>query len=147
MFRPETNTFDEHDYASFRYQYVDVDNASLSSAEATVHITVCSVNDVARGFPVSNVVANGPTAIHLVGSDADEAPGSPQSRRFARVSAFPRIGRLFQTTDGISMGALIDRTITHVPTVVVSVRHSLRARWLVERTAQATSVLQFILSP
>ena len=121
MFRPAENTFDEDHYATFHYEYVDPDDESLSSLAATVQISVAPVNDVPVGIPLSNIHAAGPTVVGLAGTDHDDtlAQNGSARRHFARISRFPSIGTLFQKS-GNSPGALLDATIPHMATVVVS---------------------------
>jgi hypothetical protein len=147
VFRPATNTFDASRYTSFRYQFVDPDDDSLVSDEASVHLRVESLNDVPEAVPLTNVLASGPIVIWLNGTDIDDfdADGNRKgtSPQFARVSTFPRIGRLFQAND-TRAGALLDGTITHVATVVVSdVLSNLQGRGLARAVNLSASLRSF----
>ncbi|KAL1512389.1 hypothetical protein AB1Y20_005647 [Prymnesium parvum] len=119
MFMPLENEHDPENYTTFRYQFVDPENETLASAEATVLVRVSSVNDAPVGIPISGIVPTGPTTITLAGVDVDQADGDDGSagRQFVRVTAFPRIGRLFQTNKS-SIGALMDGTRVYEATVV-----------------------------
>ena len=118
MFLPVPETSDASHYTTFRYQFVDAEDESITSQEATVQIAVTPVNDAPLGTSLSNLTATGPTMITLDGQDNDESAGN-STRFYARVSTFPRMGRLFQTNATGSLGALMDGTVTHVANVVV----------------------------
>jgi hypothetical protein len=120
MFRPLTDTYNVHHYASFRYRFLDPEDASLSSPEGSVHIRVLPVNDAPEGTAVVNVSVTGSAAVMLAGTDSDGPSSDGTDLRFARVSKFPQIGRLFQTSRNGDTGALLDGTVMHVATVVVS---------------------------
>ncbi|KAL1499729.1 hypothetical protein AB1Y20_012416 [Prymnesium parvum] len=89
------------------------------SAEASVHISVSPTNDKPLGTRQSNITVSGPTVLTLRAVDNDEptAPNSSELRQFARVSTFPRIGQLYQTTDAGERGSLMDSSVQHVPFV------------------------------
>ena len=123
MFLPETNEFNASAYASFSYKYRDPSDASLESAEATVSITVASVNDAPLGVSQSATVSAA-TTFTLSSSDADEDASNANvyapsfaPHTFAKISTFPRGGKLYQTNADGSKGDMLDATVTNVPIV------------------------------
>lgn len=76
QFMPASDEFDAAGaFANFSYKFVDRDDATLESAEATVTITISAVNDAPVGAAQSASVS-GTTIFSLGATDADEDAGN-----------------------------------------------------------------------
>lgn len=125
MYQPEANEFNAS-YASFSYKFRDPDaGAALESAEALVTIAVASVNDAPQGVAQSSAgVVSAATTFTLSSTDADENATDTHAydpsfapHAFAKISSFPRGGKLYQVQADGTAGDMLDATVTNVPIV------------------------------
>jgi len=125
MFQPATNEFDASGYATFKYRLQDPDDASITSNEATVTISISPVNDAPTGTAQSATVIAGETHVFtLAASDNDEDATSTTTyapsfgpHPFAKVSMFPTGGKLSQVDASGAETTQLDSTVTDVPIV------------------------------
>lgn len=92
---------------------VDPEDESLISSEATVHISITPQNDAPTAMPRNVTLTNlsAPVIITLTSDDVDEDASQPRSHSpsfaphsFARVTRFPRGGRLSASDDRTAPG-------------------------------------------
>jgi hypothetical protein len=116
-------------------RFVDPEDSSLVSPEATVTISITSQNDAPAAVPINrthgtnyswdtsifNHTSNSKMDFTLTAVDVDEDASHPRSHDpsfaphpFARISRFPRGGQLFQLNPDGSLGESLDSTVTTV---------------------------------
>eukprot|EP00966_Prymnesium_polylepis_P140907 3254148-Prymnesium_polylepis.1 len=125
MFAPEDDTF-ASPYTTFSFKFVDPEDPSQQSAEATTTIDVTGVNDAPIGSAMSRMILNNTQAeiFTLAAADVDENATDPlkyspgfSEHVFAKITRFPLAGRLYQVTPAGTLGDMLDATVTSVPTV------------------------------
>jgi hypothetical protein len=112
-------------YTSFSYRYVDPDDDTRLSSEATVTITITPVNDPPTALPDHLTVKPGTEPVIVLRAvDVDENASTPRAyapsfapHGFARVSRFPRAGLLLQLGANGSHGDIIDARVTQQASV------------------------------
>ena len=134
MFLPDPDASGSH-FATFTYMFVDPDDGTLASSEANVSISINSVNDAPVGEALAATIFNisQPTTITLPAEDADEDRTKPLAyspgfapHPFARVTTFPRGGRLYQVNPDGSSGDLLDATVLNVTSLRILIFMRLR---------------------
>jgi hypothetical protein len=130
LYAPLANEFGQS-YTTFGFRFVDPEDASIFSDEATVTISIRSQNDApiahanigTAPFLSSSNPAQ-PLTFILASSDVDEDETNPRAyapsfapHSFARITRFPSSGRLYQVGANGSLGAVLDGTVAVLPTV------------------------------